>query len=197
MIKKLLATTAVLAMVAAASANISAFITAPTTVTLTAGAAYYQDIYVTVDAGDSWTAAGLDATVSSSFYQDAFDANPPNPALFGVFPDSEFTSYYTSPGDYPNAAYNGAIVGIAASNDAGNVLDTDWFDTISPETGGDYMIARITVLGDPAVDTGTGHLQYASVGNTTLQDFDFMIGVPEPASLALLVLGGLVVARRR
>jgi len=190
MMKKLLATTAVLALGAAASADISAYLVGPTAVTLTAGSAEYYDVYVSVTNGDDWTVAGMRATTDTDFYQDAMnDGNPPNPAFFGFVPDSEFTSFYTSPADWPNAGYDGAIVGIAAMNDGPGVLDADYFDTVN--TGdGDFMVARITILNG---GTLAGEFLYASVNNPTLQT----LILPEPASLALLVLGGLVVARRR
>ncbi len=201
MLRKLVAVAALAALTAVASAEITAYVTAPVTAALDNGdPIFYQDVHVVVDAGDDWTVAAIDLMLSGDFlYQDPVnDGNPPNPALFGAFPDSQFTSFYTSPGDWPNAAYNGAIVGIAQSNDSASVLDTDWFDTIDTG-GGDFMIARITMLGTP-LGTTTAHLQYASAQTPgQLHDSDVQIAtpVPEPAGLVLLVLGGVVAARRR
>ena len=197
MSKGLLALVIAVVVAGVAAADITAWHTSPTAVTLGAGEAWYFDIHVTVDPGDSWTAGGLDlAAIHGTFYQDLLDANPPNPAWFDQFPDAEFTSFYTSPGDWPNTAYNGQIVGIASSNDTDQMLDTDWFDTIDAEgpAGGDFMVARVTVLGSSDDAAVYGQFQYASVQNTTLQTLYF---VPEPVGLALFALGGLLAFRRR
>ena len=192
MIKKLLATTAVLALVAAASANISAYLGAPVAMNLpqSGTAVEVYDIHVVVDAGDDWTVGGLTCTTTTDFYQDPMnDTNTPNPAFFGMVPDSEYTSYYTTPEFIPNTANGGSVSFAFGPADGPGMLRADWFDTVDTG-GGDFVVARMTVLAGGALD---GTFQYASVQNSTLQT----LIIPEPASLALLVLGGLVVARRR
>ena len=150
---------------------------------------------VLAEPGDEWTAAGLDLELNGgTFYQDPLGAHPPNPALFPVFPDLELDSYYTSPGDYPNTAFDGHLVGIASTDDTDTVLDTDWFDTIDSGNG-EFVIAQITVLPTDPDWIGTGRLDYAGRhSGGTLSSYAFTI--PEPATLFLLGLGVLAVVRR-
>ena len=209
MLKKLIATAAVLTVVAAASATITAWhdpAGEPSyTGTLTTGDAYevyriYAEVTTTpgMTEDDDWTTSGLDiALTGATFFQESvFGGNPPNPALFPSFPDVEWDTYYTSPADYPNTTYDGAIVGIAFSDDTATALNTDWFDT--HETGnGVFVLASMTVIADaPGPWEGTGLMQYAAAdtGGTL---FDLPIFIPEPASLALVALGGLALIRRR
>ncbi len=201
MLRKFVAIAAIAALAAVASAEITAYVTAPVTTTLTDGTPiFYQDFHVVVDAGDDWTVAGLHVDVGGDFiYQDPInDANPPNPGFFGPYPDSEYTSFYTSPGDWPNATYSGSVVSFATITETPRSLDTEWFDTISTG-GGDFLIARLTQVGAP-LGTTIAHFQYSSAetpGNVHDSEFMIATAVPEPAGLALLVLGGLVAARRR
>ena len=197
MLKKLLATTVVLAMVAVANADITASWTeTPTAGTLADGRAVdvYQ-IMVTVEPTDDWTTAGLVLdVVGSTFHQAEFSGNPPNPGLWPVpFPDLEFDTFYTSTADWPTAAYDGGIVGFAVSNDTDTQLATDWFDTADGGDGTDMVIAQFGVIADTSY-TLQGELLYGAVA-TGGQLFSMII--PEPGTLALLALGGLALIRRR
>jgi hypothetical protein len=213
MLKKLIVTAAVLAIVTAANATISAGWGEWSTGTLTTGDDYFS-YRITVDVTDTppddphgwtpgpddWTAAGIELGVTGGiFYHDPVnDGNPPNPSFFAYVPDSEFTSYWTSPADFPNTDYSGTAAGIASTADTTTLLDTDWFDTI--DTGnGTFVIGQITVLPDdpaswdPMVGL-SGMMQYAA-RNSGGHLFELII--PEPGTLALLALGGLALIRRR
>ncbi len=145
---------------------------------------------------DDWWAAGLNADLTGGiFYQDPHGANPPNPAYFDSYPDLEYDSYYTSPGDYPNTDYYGAYAGGSFPPEDPWELDTDWFDTI--DTGnGNFVIAQFTVLPTDPDWIVTGHVQYAS-RHSGSEIFDYFFTIPEPATLSLLGLGVLAIARRR
>jgi predicted outer membrane repeat protein len=112
---------------------------------------YYSQwqIVISLDSGEDWCAAELTATIDPSdglFYQHAFDADPPNPILFPVFPDLEYTSYYTSPWEWPNTSYHGNVVAFVFKDDTDYQLSAEWFDTIFDPVPGYFVIAQITVL---------------------------------------------------
>ncbi len=115
-------------------------------------------ILVAVSELDDWTSAQLSATVTdATFYQSPTgDGNPPDPAGFPAYPDSERTSYYTSPADYPNMSYAGGIVAFNAGPvETTTSLDADWFDVVS--TGdGTFVVVQITVL--PGTSAWTGQI---------------------------------------
>lgn len=221
MLKKLLATTAVLVFVAAANATISATWTHTWGLNEAepvggtggffgnlpdSGTPYYNVrilVNVTDTPGvgpDDWTTTGLTASVTgATFYQDAMnDTNPPNSGFFGLVPDSEYTSYYTTPADYPNTAFTGTAIGFALGpNDTPTSLRADYFDTIDSGNGLFYIVS-ITVIPDGPDWSGRVDIEY-SAANTggELFPYGFDIPIPEPGSLALLALGGLALIRRR
>ena len=116
---------------------------------------------------DDWTSAQMTATVTdATFYQDTDnDGNPPDPSGFSSYPDSEFTSYFTSAGEYPNQAYSGNVVGFSSGPvETATSLTADWFDLV--DTGdGTFVIAQITVLPDSSSWSGQVDLTVYSVAD--------------------------------
>jgi hypothetical protein len=164
-----------------------------------------QDLTLTTTA--DWTATALLITLSSGqLFQEGegFGANgitlgQPAPAGFVPLPSSEFDSYIFDP-------HGGAAIAGAAGDVGGDVqqFDTAEVDISWNSAGADaadtgtFAISRITLSNDA---NGTAALAFtvAGVGSAIVQNFVIVNGaiVPEPASLALMGLGGIAALRRR
>lgn len=150
---------------------------------------------------DDWSAAGLYLSVTGGtfFHDPLYDDNPPNPDNFAASPDSEFTSFYTSPGDWPNAPYDGGIVGVATDDDTDLALYTEWFDVIDIGNG-DFVVARVTVIPDDQLHPNAhtqGIFRYSVVHSESLYDLPIDVWcIPEPGTFALLLLGAGAALRR-
>ncbi len=192
MLKKLLAATSVLVVVAAVNAQ--PVVNLVDLGELITGTRTY-DLVVTIPAGDDWTVCGITATLDNGWFVDTETYNPPM-YDYGIGDPND--SYFTSPQFYPNAANLGAV-SFADPNvviEAAQLRQGDTFDTVNTG-GGDFVLHRLTV--DP--DGGAwldvaGDTALASTGGT-LYPYDFHVWVPEPGSLALLAIGGLALIRRR
>ena len=215
MIKKLLATTAVLTIVAAASAtgvvsgtetwgiNLSEPVagTGGGVGTLpSSGSAYYNfRLLIDVSQSDDWTVVNTAINLSgATFYQDAFGGDgPPNSLLFPSFPDVEYDSYFTVPKGYPNSTAGGSPNFSDGPSWTSTSVTADWFDSTAIPGDGSWYLGSLTLL-----TTGTwsgtvsGGYTVASTGGY-LWSYSFDIPIPEPGSLALLALGGLALIRRR
>jgi len=162
-------------------------------------------VRVTVPWGDVWTLASgptveepWAAIEGATFYQHpANDGNPPSPPLFAEYPDSLFTSFYTTHRGYPQTADVGVAPGFAyGPADTTNTLVAVWF--CIPD-GNDYpgthVIAQFTVL--PVSPEWSGFIDMeifsrestsGTMFETTIQWTDFadcnQNGVPDTEDIA-------------
>ncbi len=161
MSEKLLVLTSLIAVATGASAGISAGVFPYSSGTLSTGEAYVSfELQVTVTGDDAWTVAGGPQVgepwiivTGGTFYHDPVnDTNPPNPAFFEYFPDSEFTSFYTTHLGYPNieGTSPGVSPGFASGPaDTPTALNADWYWTPNGnDYPGTFTIARITIIPD-------------------------------------------------
>ncbi len=151
------------------------------------------DLIITTDT--DWTNSRLDMVLTQgSFYQDSFgDDRPPNPAFFSIAPTLEFDTYFAG-ADRADTNFAGQV-GTPQRTITDTVLGISWFDNNLNIGAGTFQIARITVTQD-AVGSFTGKsfsLENAGLG----QSFSGSLPIPEPASLALMMVGGMMLLKRQ
>ncbi len=156
------------------------------------------DMMVEVD--PDWTTTDMDLTLTSGemFHETEVGSNTePNPAFFASFPDLEWDTYAATPGGHArSASFAGTTVMDATT------FDAVWFDSVTGEAG-TFRVARITLSTDANGDI-SGNVFFAKPGETepgkvSIDEYLIEDGeiVPEPATMALLGLGGIGVLLRR
>ena len=120
--------------------------------------------------GDDWTSASLRAHLDGGiFYQNPLGGNPPNPAFFGLFPDMEYDSYFTSPADYPNTTYDGTIIGIATPGREVVAPEQTTVYTLVAFCGGTIVQVGVMAGGRTEFDVGALMPKRATLKGTVLR----------------------------
>lgn len=224
MLKKLIVTMAMMLMVTVASAGTITVALTPVatqsypdlavdpTTWLNAGYLVY-DLTVTVDSTgdpqgvDQWTTAHCTATLTNAAYFEhpIGGDKQPNTALFPAYGMMRYDSFWTVTEEWPNPDLDpGKDATTFAPGSplqkTPTVRECEWYadpEVPNIDADGTYTIARYAFL-----PSGKGWELHA-VGETYLahtggQAYPFDITVtPEPASIALLVLGAIGFFRRR
>ncbi len=149
--------------------------------------------------GDDWTGAVLRIDLTSgSVYQNGSGGNAaPSSAFIGFVPELEFDTYVGIIDDATAGIAGGAgdLGGGPLSLDA-PLFSATWFNTNTTDTG-PVQIANITLSPD-AAGTAEWIVSFAGGqirGSSAVEGG--VIALPEPASIAVMGLGGLAVLRRR
>jgi hypothetical protein len=170
------------------------------------------DIQVTTT-GDLLGMQITSLTPAASLYNNVINDPPsnsdlkPNPLFFPIYPALEFDSYIDMP--TTAAATPGTITilaGTLGTTTTPAVLAMDYVDTTNDGAQTNFVVARLTILagGTPLLpsfsttpDAGAPLVlkTQENVGGTPV--ITTWYNVPEPATMSLLVLGGLAAVIRR
>ncbi|MBN2269798.1 MAG: PEP-CTERM sorting domain-containing protein [Sedimentisphaerales bacterium] len=170
------------------------------------GAGYVtNDILVTTDVDWSQSQVLVTLTAGSVYQTPTFGAKNPQPAWWGAVPALQYDSWVTD-GSLGTCSYAGAAGNLGGDTEQWDTthLDLCWFNTASGNTGTDLLNARITLSDDAqgtwaycVWDAGDETIDLIYMDNDVYKVVDGHM-IPEPATMAMLMLGGLgVLARRR
>ena len=208
--KKMLAVAVVSMVALTAQAGIEANFVMTGQGAVEAGGPMFNIYELQVTTDTDWTNSRLDIALSAgSFGNHAFqneDGAPPLAALFGSFPELANDSFFQTPSG--SAASTADLTFPQAAPSGDTVVGLSWFDT--EDTGaGTHTLMQLAISTD-AVGTIAGKnydLDTAGVGVDVGMVGDVggswsvvggeVVWVPEPATIGLLVLGGVALLKRR
>ena len=159
-----------------------------------------QDLVVTTDS--DWLGCQMVVTVpAGAIYQDSLtvSAQSPNPAFFPTFPTLEFDTYVTDGSLGESVSTTGAVDlgGPPSEVFTEDELSIAWY-TDATDNIGTFAVARVTLA-----DTAQGDWQFLATAKPAegpiVLASDAIIGgvMPEPATMGILALGGLMLLKRR
>jgi len=186
---------------------------------------FVVDIEVTVDPNDAWTAGGVSASAGngvSFVYATEPNDGGPIPTAPDLGTGGRFVSFVSLPrGQTRNSRFRaGGAVSIAGAfhpaGRVGNLLPglfniaylefpptatqgSGFTTRLAWDVGGDVSRIVITTV-DPGRDNTLSRVLIAHATRnfaSPLTQIEFWVAIPEPASLALLMLGGLFLIRGR
>jgi hypothetical protein len=165
--------------------------------TLTTGEPFESwRIHVVIPDGDDWIGSGIDGwlTGGSTWCYDPEAELMPRPDLFELYPDAEFSTYFTTAHSYPNSDGVYEMWTTADGVFEATFLHQGAWGDYTFDTDGDYVVFQGTVL-NPVPET-YGSIQF--VYDTVLEDpYCCTFVIPEPATGVLLALSACCLARRR
>lgn len=209
--KKIFGLVAALSFVAAANATLTHQLVSVANGGALPANTFTYDLKVVVSGQDDWTSSATTAQLSGgkTFYQNSFGGNTtPNPAFFPLAPELQWDTFATQPGSYPNSNDGTSPGTFGTTTVDGDTFNIGVLDTAN--TGdGTFTIARYSIVSPPnrpgltlantglVVGTLSGTTTAKNSGGTLIPYSFNIYQVPEPATLSLLVLGGLAGLLRR